>query len=191
MKIILGSQSKQRKRIFEQAGYDFDVMIADIDEKAIRSENYEELPMLIARAKAQKLLPMIHEDAILITSDQVVVCNGELREKPESEEQARDYLRSYGTHPAQANTAVVVINTKTGEGAEGTDISQVYFKEIPEEVINKVILEGDVMNMAGAFSTENPHVAPYVDHIDGDHTGVEGLPIKLTESLMDKVRGKI
>ena len=36
MKIILGSGSKWRKIILEKAGYDFEVMTADIDEKAIR-----------------------------------------------------------------------------------------------------------------------------------------------------------
>jgi len=51
---------------------------------------------------------------LVITSDQVIVCNGQLREKPESEAQCREFLRSYSLHPAEAIVGVVVTNTKTG-----------------------------------------------------------------------------
>ena len=91
MNIILGSKSSGRKYVLQQAGYVFDIMISDIDEKAIRSDNYEELPLLIARAKAKALLKKIIEPSILITGDGIVMCNGQMREKPESEEQARAY----------------------------------------------------------------------------------------------------
>ena len=36
MKIVLGSASKQRRTILERKGWSFEVMPADIDEKAIR-----------------------------------------------------------------------------------------------------------------------------------------------------------
>jgi len=90
----------------------------------------------------------------LITSDQVIVCNGQVphgspippqfisdilillnieghlviainrrltdrnrrqvREKPNDEEQCRQFLRSYRDHPAEAFVGIVVSNTKTG-----------------------------------------------------------------------------
>lgn len=37
MKIILGSKSPSRKLVLERAGFQFEVLSADIDEKAIRS----------------------------------------------------------------------------------------------------------------------------------------------------------
>ena len=39
---------------------------------------------MIANAKADALLSKVTEPSILITSDQVIVCNGVIREKPES-----------------------------------------------------------------------------------------------------------
>ena len=100
MKLILGSQSKGRAQVLRDAGFEFRVMHADIDEKAIRSENFEELPLLIARAKAAGLLPRISEPAYLITADLVIVCNGELREKPISYEEAERFLKSYSNNEA-------------------------------------------------------------------------------------------
>src|SRR5688500_1249444 len=103
MKLILGSKSHGRKTVLERVGYEFEVMAADIDEKLIRSDDLELLPMLLARAKAEALLKKINEPVILVTADQVVIYKGELREKPESEEQAREYLASYGDSLIQTN----------------------------------------------------------------------------------------
>ncbi|NQS90060.1 Maf family protein, partial [Patescibacteria group bacterium] len=89
MKIILGSQSKGRKKMLEEMGVEFEIMPADIDEKAIRLKDPKELVLVIARAKADALKPRISEPAILITSDQVVVWQGKIREKPENGKEAR------------------------------------------------------------------------------------------------------
>lgn len=187
MDIILGSKSKGRKKVLEDAGIDFKVMAADINEKIIRSDNYEKLPLLIAQAKTRKLLTKINGPAILITSDQIVVCNGKLREKPESEQQAREYLGSYSNFPAQTNTAVVVTNTINGKSAEGLDISTVFFKQIPSEIIDQIVLSGKAMDVAGGFLSEDPLFKPFIDRIEGDPTGVLGLPLKLTQKLINQV----
>ena len=187
MKIILGSKSLGRKMVLEKAGYAFDVFVADIDEKAIRSENYEELPLLIAQEKTKALLPTISEPSLLITSDLVVICHGELREKPESKEQAREYLESYSQYPAQTFAAVVITNTATGKSAEGVDSAKTYFKSIPPDVIDAIIEQGDVMRAAGGFIVDSPLFAPYIDHIDGERESVIGLPLALTKRLMKEV----
>lgn len=187
MKIILGSKSFGRRKVLEDAGYIFEIMTADIDEKAIRSEDYVQLPMLLAHAKAKALLVRINDPAILITSDQIVVCNNELREKPESKEQAKEYLRSYGTYPAQTYTSVVVTNTSTKKQEESLDIVKIFFKPIPENIINSVVEEGKVMHTAGGFMTEHPLLEPYIDHIEGSGDSVLGLPLKLTERLIRAV----
>ncbi len=187
MELILGSQSTSRKLAFEEAGFEFSVMSADIDEKAIRDDNFVRLPERIAIAKAEALLPRIDRAAILITADQVVVCNGELREKPESEQQARDYLRSYDKYPAQTNSAVVATNTETGKMAGGVDIALTFFRSIPDEVIEQGIRENIVMNTAGAFLIEHELLKPYIDRIDGSPDSVMGLPLELTTLLIERV----
>lgn len=73
--------------------------------------------LLIAHAKAAALLPKIASPSILICSDQVIRCNGEVREKPENEEEARRFLKSYREHPAECINGVVVYNTGTGTSA--------------------------------------------------------------------------
>ena len=41
------------------------------------------------------LINELFRNAILLTFDQVVVCDGQLREKPENEEELREFLQSY------------------------------------------------------------------------------------------------
>lgn len=81
---------------------------------AIRDDDPEKMVFLIARAKAAALLPQVKEPSILICSDQVIRCNGEVREKPVDDAEARRFLETYRTHPAEAINGVVVYNTATG-----------------------------------------------------------------------------
>jgi septum formation protein len=187
MKLILGSQSVSRRLALESTGQVFDVMPADIDEKAIRSEDYEQLPVMIAKAKAAALLARLSVDAILITADQVVECAGEMREKPEDEVEARRFLASYATEPAQTNSAVVVTNTRTGEQVTGLDIAQTYFKPMSGEVVDLLIADGAILQAAGAFIIEHPLMAPYIDRIEGAPDSVMGLPLELTQRLIEAV----
>lgn len=187
MKIILGSKSVGRKQVLEDAGIDFEIMVADVNEKAIRSDDYVKLPLMLAQEKAKALLPKLTEPSILITSDQIVVCNGELREKPESKDEAFRFLMSYSHHPAQTNTSVVVINTQTGKRAEGVDIAKVFFKQIPEKIIQTVVEKGDIMRAAGGFIMQDPLIRPYVDYVEGDEDSVIGLPMKMVNKYIKAI----
>lgn len=187
MNLILGSASVYRKKRLEEAGYSFSTMTADIDEKAIRTNDFKKLPLLLAHAKADALLPRISEPSILITSDIIVVCNGELREKPDSIEQAYRFLKSYSLYPAETYDAVVVTNTETLKRAEGLDIAMVHFKEIPDDVIHELIEKEATMRVAGGFTIDDQLLQKYVDHIEGEVDSVLGLPLQLTQNLIKKV----
>lgn len=186
MKLILGSASVGRRMVMEQAGYKFEVMTADIDEKSIRSDDYYHLPLFLARAKSDALRPRLSEKSILITADQVVICNRQLREKPESEAQAREFLRSYSIYPAETVNAVVVYNSVSKKSSESVTRALVYFRHIPEEIIEKVVREGSVMNAAGGFKTEHPILGQYLIKIDGDRDSVIGLQIKELPRLIQE-----
>lgn len=188
MKIILGSASKQRKKILERMGYTFEVMVSDIDEKAIRFKDPKELTMAIAKAKANALRPKIQESVLLITADQVVLWNEQILEKPENAEEVKKFLQGYAQYPAQPINATVVTNIQTGKQVGENDSNMVYFRPFPEKVIAKLINEGNVFSQAGAFSLEDPLIAPYVDRIEGAIDSIEGLPIELTRRLIQEAQ---
>jgi predicted house-cleaning NTP pyrophosphatase (Maf/HAM1 superfamily) len=52
--IVLGSSSSNRHAVLNLCGWIFDVVIPDIDEKAIRHDDPYMLPVIIAKAKVNK-----------------------------------------------------------------------------------------------------------------------------------------
>ncbi len=187
MRIILGSASKARQELLNSLGYEFQVRSANIDEKAIRSDDFRQLPLLLAQAKSEAIQKDLHEPAILITSDSVAVYKNELREKPTSEAEAKQFLQDYATHPVDVITAVYVINTASGESASGIESGKTYFHKIPDTVIHELIQHGAIMQAAGGFIVEMPAIKKYIAHIEGNMDTIMGLPKILTKELIQKV----
>ncbi len=186
MKIILGSQSKWRAKELEKAGFVFEKMSADIDEKAIRFDDPEKLVLALAHAKADVLMKKVSEPALLITSDQVVVCDGKIREKPIDETEARKFLESYTEQPAEVVNGIVVTNTGTGKRFEGIDRARVYYKPSLASVIDELIRKGDVMTCAGSFQAEDPIMLAHMEKLEGGLDSFTGMPIYLVKQLIQK-----
>jgi septum formation protein len=191
MKTILGSSSAGRKLIMDELaqelGIDFKIMSPDIDEKAIRHNKPSDLVMAIANAKADALLSVIKEPAILICSDQVVLYKGQVREKPVNEKEAREFLLSYKDTGPETLGAVVVVNTETGKRASGLQTSKICFKPFPIDIINEHINSGMALRGAGGFSIQDPILRDYTDHIDGGFDSATGLSKELVKKLIKEV----
>jgi septum formation protein len=187
MKIILGSSSPGRKKIMEELGYDFEVMVPDIDEKSIRRNTPHELVMAIAQAKADALLTKIKEPAVLIVSDQVVLFEGKIREKPIDENEAREYLLSYARGPAETLGAVVVVNTKTDKRMSDFQTAKIYFKRLPLSVIEEHIKSGASLRGAGGFLIHDPLLSSYIDHIEGTIDSASGLSKDVVKQLLKNI----
>ncbi|KAL7611535.1 uncharacterized protein LOC111902960 [Lactuca sativa] len=194
-KIILGSSSMARRKILAEMGYDFTIMTADIDEKSIRKEKPEDLVVALAEAKAEALISRLgiagHKEenahpTLLITADTVVVYEGTIREKPSSKEEARHFVKGYSGGCAIVVGSVVVTNLTTGIKKRGWDRSEVYFHDIPDEAIDKLVDEGVTLNVAGGLMLEHPLTAPFVDTVIGTSDSVMGLSKSLTQKLIEE-----
>ncbi|XP_060199690.1 uncharacterized protein LOC132628025 isoform X4 [Lycium barbarum] len=208
-KLILGSSSTARRKILADMGYHFTTMSADIDEKAIRKEKPEDLVMALAEAKAEAIIPRVSigesegdaEPTLLITCDQVVVYEGVVREKPSSEAEARQFMKDYANGHAATVSSVLVTNLVTGSrrgewdkvevplliSSQYSISRQIYFHDIPDQVIDKLIEEGIVLYAAGGLIIEHPLILPYVKEVVGSTDSVMGLPKALTERLIKEV----
>ncbi|RRT73194.1 hypothetical protein B296_00012915, partial [Ensete ventricosum] len=125
---------------------------ADIDEKSIRRANPDELVMVLAEAKADAIISRIKSQGyveridaptLLITSD--IVCYS-------------------GGHVSTVGS-VLVTNLKTGRRYGGLDKAEVYFHDIPDEIIENLIDEGVVFNVAGGLLLEHPLTLPFVEAV--------------------------
>ncbi len=96
-RIILGSGSSSRRKLLDEAAkeysFQFEVLKADIDEKALQRQNQDPsaLVLTLGRYKAASIFkslmatsnPADLAGTYLVTGDQVVVFQGCIREKPE------------------------------------------------------------------------------------------------------------
>ncbi|PUZ37253.1 hypothetical protein GQ55_9G103800 [Panicum hallii var. hallii] len=192
-KIILGSSSPARREILADMGYEFIVMSADIDEKAIRKDKPDELVKALAEAKAEAIKLKLHGDCgpgsdqttLLITSDQVMVSKGVIRERPRSAEEAREFIKGYSDDRAFAVNFVLVSNLSTGATKGGWDIPEIKFKNIPDEFIDRVVNQGEMTCVAGGLKLTHPSVLPFIiKELVGTADSVRGLPRELTEKLI-------
>lgn len=112
---------------------------------------------------------------------------GQIREKPESEEKARMYLNSYSGKSVSTVSAVVVTHYPSLEQRCGVDVAHVVWDVIPEDVINTVIARGQVLHSAGGFLIEDPDLNPLIIDVDGSLDSVFGMPVKLTFELLSNL----
>ncbi|KAG8662687.1 hypothetical protein MANES_01G134300v8 [Manihot esculenta] len=192
-KIILGSSSMARRQILAEMGYEFSIMTADIDEKSIRKEKPEELVMALAHAKADAIITRLQslghleENAratLLITADTVVLYKGMIREKPTSKEEAWNFIKGYSGGHAAVIGSVLVSNLTTGTRKGAWETAEVYFHEIPDEVIDSLIEEEVTFKVAGGLMLEHPLTSPFVEAVVGSTDTVMGLSTSLTEKLI-------
>jgi len=192
--VLLGSSSKWRAQLVQAAlpdGFQLcpERLSPDIDEKAIRRDDPSEMVVAIAQAKTTRLLEMLEDREkpdLLICCDQVIVFNGQIREKPENEAQAKQHLLSYGDKqiPAICISGVVITNVKSGFRCFGVDIATQSFEKMPEEIADQLLAKGDIMYCAGSFVAEDPLLEPYLGDRQGEFESIQGMPIQLTKTLL-------
>ncbi|KAE8707096.1 Maf-like protein isoform 2 [Hibiscus syriacus] len=169
-KIILGSSSMARQRILAEMGYEFTIMANAI----------------MSRLQHTDILQEDAHTTLLITADTVVVYKGTIREKPCSEEEAREFIKGYSGGHAAVVGSVLVTNLKTGASKGGAESAEVYFHDIPNEVIDSLIDEGIPFKVAGGLMLEHPLTLPFVDTVIGATDTVMGLSKSLTEKLIQE-----
>lgn len=192
--VLLASSSKWRRALVSRILPDSFTMAAeaispDIDEKAIRRDNPEDMVKAIANAKMDKALTMLQDrDDVdfVICADQVIVHAGQVREKPLNEAQAKEHLLSYGVSglPAECVSGVVVASVSSGVRVQGTDRANQFFSKVPSTVADALIAKGDIMWCAGSFVVEDPLLEPYLDKREGELESIQGMPRELTRRLL-------
>jgi len=189
--IILGTSSSSRQKIISKLGWKVSIIIPDIDEKLIRSDDPYQLPLLIAKAKADEVVRKIKsnsdmndKDCIIITADQIVYFNDEVREKPTNENEAKAFLQSYSNSSVSTISAIVVTHFQSGQQKSEVNVSKVYWNTISARVVDKVVSKGVIYQSAGGFRVEDEDLNPLITNIEGSVSCIMGLNVVTLQSLL-------
>ena len=172
MKIILASNSPRRKELLEQAGIEFEVCPADIEEitdKTLPNEVVEDLSHMKAQAIFQK-----HPEEIILAADTVVAVDGEILGKPKDAADALNMLTKLSGRVHEVYTGVTIIKGDTTRNF--SVCTKVKMFENSEKLLKDYIATGEPMDKAGAYGIQGKG-AILIEGIEGDYNNVVGLPL--------------
>ncbi len=180
IKLILGSGSPRRLELLAQIGVVPDaVSPPDINEDATKGELPRDYVKRIAAQKSAAVAAA--PDDIVLVADTTVALGRRIMGKPVDEAEARAFLSLLSGRRHKVITAVVV---KRGDKTWARDVqTTVMMKRLSQPEIDSYIASGDWRGKAGGYAIQGPAGA-FVPWINGSFTGVVGLPLAETATLL-------
>ncbi|HKT14573.1 MAG TPA: nucleoside triphosphate pyrophosphatase [Allosphingosinicella sp.] len=181
MRLVLASASPRRLDLLARIGAVPDAVIpAEIDE----TPRPRELPAdYAARMAAEKAAAVAAPDALILAADTVVAAGRRILPKAESEAEARAALALLSGRRHRVYSAVTLIDL-AGVARHRLSLTQVTFKRLSEADLESYIASGEWRGKAGAYAIQGRAEA-LIRRIAGSHSGVVGLPLFETRTLLE------
>lgn len=192
MKLILASASPRRAEILRNAGFEFDVHPAHVDETSFPGESPEDYVRRLADAKARLVADHAarnHTQAIIIGADTAVTVAGELLGKPSGVEDAKRMLRLLSGRTHEVLTGVAVLRVPEGFSALHVETTRVTFLDLSDSDIENYIATGEPFDKAGAYGIQGIG-GKFVREIEGCYFNVMGLPLSRVWSLVRAIESE-
>ncbi|KAI5970160.1 hypothetical protein CANMA_000771 [Candida margitis] len=192
--LILGSTSPRRQEILsENLGISKFTTVAsnfpeDLDKSQLRPLEYVQLT---SRKKAEAIYEAhrstFQQDALILTCDTIVTCNGGIFEKPMTRAEQAKFFDYFGLHKdIEVISAATVIKIKAGNATEYKDhaTTRLSFSSGNDDIIRAYIESGEGLEVAGGFKYQQLGCLLF-NEISGDYYNVVGLPTN-TYALLSK-----
>jgi septum formation protein len=174
-RIILASASPRRKQLLEWAGLAFDILPADADESIPSGLPVEEIPVEIARRKAEAVERQAGPGKIILAADTLVVLEQEILGKPVGRADAVRMLSLLSGRQHQVITGVYITNGKKEKAFAET--TSVWFHPLERSGIEYYIEQFKPYDKAGAYAIQEWIGVTGIRAIEGDFYNVMGLPV--------------
>ncbi|QQD20063.1 septum formation inhibitor Maf [Spongiibacter nanhainus] len=177
--LILGSRSPRRAELLSQVGLSYSVRAADIDETPRDQEFPADYVMRMAREKAAALTAP--ESSAVLTADTSVVIDNAILGKPADDADAAAMLRRLSGRCHQVMSAVAL--RYRGVESHSCVVTEVQFASLEENEIAAYVAAGEGRDKAGSYAIQG-QAAAFVEAIRGSYSGVVGLPLHETITLL-------
>jgi septum formation protein len=187
---VLASASPARLALLRAAGLAPHVMASGIEEEGVEGLTAEDAARTLAERKADavaaRLAATTDPATLVVGCDSMLSIDGEVRGKPASADQARDWWRTQRGRSGALVTGHAVVDTATGRRACAVARTVVRFGAPSDDELDAYIATGEPLAVAGACTIDG-YGAPFVDGIDGDHGTVLGLSMPLLRRLLGEL----
>ena len=182
--MILASTSPRRRKLLNQIGVAFRIIVADIDESIREGEGVRDYVCRMAREKALEVHRRESVTLPVLGADTAVVVNGCILGKPVDRKDAIRLLESLSARTHEVWSAVALI-LPGGTLLECLNVTRVTFSELDRAWIESYCDSGDPMDKAGAYGVQGM-AAQKISHLEGSYSGVMGLPLHETAEILQE-----
>lgn len=186
-KIILASASPRRKDLLSQCGYNFEIMVPNINEEPKENEQPSEMVLRLAKEKAI-IIANQQREAIVIAADTTVAIeiDGNIINlgKPESHEDSKRMLRLISGKKHSVYTGVSIRSDSLGVEHSFIVKTDVYIALLSDEEIITYVATGEPSDKAGSYAAQGIG-SKFIERIDGSFSNVVGLPLYETTKILD------
>lgn len=181
-RLILASASPRRQSLLREAGFDFEVHPANIDE-----EQYPPgmLPADVAQhlavGKADAVASRFVND-VTLAADTVVAFGDKLLGKPADPRAAKEMLELLAGTTHIVITGVCVARPSADFKRFTRVMSAVRMRRLSAGEINRYVESRDWEGKAGGYGIQDSD--PFVTRLSGSHTNIVGLPIATAKDLL-------
>ena len=194
-KIILASSSPRRKKILEKLRVDYEsVKPEGVEEKVFKNPYKTVLYNSSLKAKIiynHDIISNPDYGRVLIAGfDTIVFINKRILTKPSGYQEAFNFLRTLSGRKHKVITGVTVIDGASGSVVQGTETTDVFFRDLEELEINEYLKNTDVLDKAGAYDISGDG-AIFIKRVNGCFYNVAGLPVYRFLDLIKRFDYKI
>jgi len=181
---LLASASPRRAELLRAAGFDFDVMPADVDETLHTGESPADYVRRVAGAKARAVLPAAG-GRVVLGADTTVVVDRQILAKPADAADAGRMLRLLAGRAHDVMTGVVL--AAGSRTVTGLEVTRVLFAPLSEDEIAWYVASGEPADKAGGYAVQGL-ASRFVTRLEGSYSNVVGLPVSLVYRLLQEFR---
>ena len=147
-----------------------------MDEARLPDETPEQLVGRLARLKAQAVAAT-EPHALIIGSDQVAVCGGEVLGKPGTMDNAEAQLSRLSGQTVMFLTGLCLLNSRTGDSSVKVVETPVVFRPLTAVEISDYVQRERPLDCAGAFKSEGLGITLFESIGGTDPDALIGLPL--------------
>lgn len=186
--IILASASPRRKELLEQTGIPFRTVVRPVDEQMPEGLTPVEVVRYLCQKKSDMFEPELrHAATIVITADTIVVCDGQVMNKPADAHEAFNMLRQLSGKWHEVHTGVSIRRLKTIRLFH--DTTRVHFRELTDNEIRYYIDQYHPFDKAGGYGIQEWIGFIGIDSIEGSYFNVVGLPVHKVYREIQQIAG--
>ena len=181
-RLILASGSPRRRELLSKMGYEFEILVPDVDEHV--SGPAREVVDILSRRKAHAAAAQL-SDGIIIASDTLVSMNGDVLGKPADAADAHRMLGELSGNTHEVFTGVTLIDAASGRSQTKVVCTQVRFRPLSDAEIWDYIRTGEPMDKAGAYAIQGG-AHSFVEEFIGSYENVIGFPVDDIREMLDE-----